>query len=191
VWERLTYKERLAPRRHSDPREVGDDSDSYYHSQRPTSGATGSCRPEYRVGGPPFDSPPQVGSELSRQRLAIRKIPAAWRNLSRRYSALKTRLKVIGLPFLGDVSPFWVGVIGSLAVETAGAVKDCAALDGLCPDRYKRPAYLLFRGLLALAAGTLPVFLEAPKPLTAFYLGASAPLLLDRLARGIKPTDFR
>lgn len=90
------------------------------------------------------------------------------------------------LPWIGEVGPYWIGVIGSLAAEVASAFKACSDIDGRCPDRYKRPAYLIFRALLALFSGALPVVLDAQNSLTAFYLGASAPLILDRLARGVK-----
>lgn len=82
---------------------------------------------------------------------------------------------------------YWIGVIGSLAVEAGAAFKGCADLDGHCPDRYKRLPYLLTRALFALFAGAVPVVMDAPNMLTAFYLGASAPLVIDRLSRGIKP----
>lgn len=82
-----------------------------------------------------------------------------------------------------------MGVLGSIAVEVGAAAKSCADLNGACPARYKRPFYLLIRGLLALVGGSLPVVLDAANALTSFYLGASAPLVLDRLERGIHPGD--
>lgn len=93
------------------------------------------------------------------------------------------------LPLVGAVGPYWIGVIGSLAVEIGAAFKACSELDGHCPEKYKRFAYILFRVLLALISGTLPVVMDAQNALTAFYLGASAPLILDRLAKGVKPAD--
>ena len=93
------------------------------------------------------------------------------------------------LPLIGEIGPYWIGVIGSLAVEIGAAFKACSELDGHCPERYKRFAYILFRVLLALISGTLPVVMDAQNALTAFYLGASAPLILDRLAKGVKPAD--
>jgi hypothetical protein len=96
---------------------------------------------------------------------------------------------VVTLPYVGEVSPYWLGVIGSVAVEVAAAAKECSELNGRCPERYKQPFYLIVRGLLALASGTIPAVAEAPNALTSFYLGASAPLFLDRLARGVKPSE--
>jgi hypothetical protein len=42
--------------------------------------------------------------------------------------------------------------------------------------------------LLALAGGTLAVVFGAPSALAAFYLGASAPIVIDKLAQGALPT---
>lgn len=93
------------------------------------------------------------------------------------------------LPLVGDLSPYWVGVIGSVAVELGAAFKECSEIGGRCPDRYKQPFYLAIRLLLAFASGTIPAVADAPNALTSFYLGASAPLFLDRLARGVKPAE--
>lgn len=93
------------------------------------------------------------------------------------------------LPYVGELSPYWLGVIGSIAVELGAAFKECGDLNGRCPERYKQPFYLGVRALLALASGTIPAVAEAPNALTSFYLGASAPLFLDRLARGVKPAE--
>lgn len=93
-------------------------------------------------------------------------------------------------PLVGETAPYWIGFIGSLSVEAGAAFKECGELNGRCPERYKQPAYLVIRTLLALASGALPVVMDATNALTAFYLGASAPLILDRLARGVKPTEM-
>jgi hypothetical protein len=44
------------------------------------------------------------------------------------------------------------------------------------------------RALLALASGALAVALGAETTFSAFYLGASAPIVLDKLAQGALPT---
>ena len=93
-------------------------------------------------------------------------------------------------PLVGELSPYWIGFIGSVTVELGAAFKECSELNGRCPERYKQRAYLTFRALLAFASGTIPVVMDAPNALTAFYLGASAPLFLDRLARGVKPAPL-
>jgi hypothetical protein len=87
------------------------------------------------------------------------------------------------------MSTYWLGVLGSISVEIGAAAKSCADLNGACPDRYKKPFYLLIRGMLALVGGSLPVVPDATNALASFYLGASAPLVLDRLGRGIHPSE--
>lgn len=83
---------------------------------------------------------------------------------------------------------FWLGCAGSAAVEIANGCRACANLDGRVPVRYTRWPYLMSRLLLALAGGTLAVVFEAPTSLAAFYLGASAPLVIDKLAQGAIPS---
>lgn len=60
-------------------------------------------------------------------------------------------------------------------------------LDGHVPTRYKRPAYLAMRTVNPLVCGTLPMIMDAATPLIAFYLGASAPVVIDKLAEGVMP----
>ena len=60
--------------------------------------------------------------------------------------------------------------------------------EGDLPDRYKKPAYFIVRVLLALSGGALAVVFDAPTALAAFYLGASAPIVIDKLAQGAIPT---
>lgn len=86
-----------------------------------------------------------------------------------------------GVPHL-----FYWGVAGSLGVEIGAAVKVSADMHGACPPLYRKPFYLGARFLLALIAGGLAVGLDAQNALTAFYLGSSAPLILDRFARGVQ-----
>lgn len=94
---------------------------------------------------------------------------------------------MIELPGYGPISPYWLGVFGSVAIEIFAASRLCAELDGGMPDRYRKPFYLLTRVLVAAASGVLPLVFGAPNALTAFYLGASAPLVIDKLAQGILP----
>ena len=94
----------------------------------------------------------------------------------------------MGLPFVGIVSLFWVGFLGSLFVEIAVCVRVAAIDDGKVPVRYTRFGYLVMRILLALGGGTLAVVFDAHNALTAFYLGASAPIVLDKLAQGALPS---
>lgn len=89
------------------------------------------------------------------------------------------------LPLVGELSVFWVGALGSISVEIAAAAKSCADLEGQCPERYKRVFYLFTRLIMAAVAGAVASVLDATNTLTAFYMGASAPLILDRLGRGL------
>lgn len=92
------------------------------------------------------------------------------------------------LPYFGDVGLFWVGVLGSAVVEVGACCRAAANNNGDLPERYLKIPYLFVRGLLALSGGTLAVVFDSPTALAAFYLGASAPIVLDKLAQGAIPT---
>jgi hypothetical protein len=83
---------------------------------------------------------------------------------------------------------FFVGALGSITLEIAAALKLSAEMGGVCPPIYKQPFYLSVRLIFALtAAGLLPVMMSAQSIWSAFYLGVTAPLVFDRLARGLQP----
>jgi hypothetical protein len=84
---------------------------------------------------------------------------------------------------------FYWGVAGSVCAETASALKECKDRGGQCPPLYKTPSYVIIRSLVAIAAGIFPVAMDAQNILTAFYLGISAPIALDRLSRGLQQVD--
>jgi hypothetical protein len=70
------------------------------------------------------------------------------------------------------LTAYGIGVLGSLAVELAAAVKLATEHDGVCPPIYKKPFYLITRFLFALiGAGSLPVMMDAASLWSAFYLG--------------------
>lgn len=94
---------------------------------------------------------------------------------------------MLELPLVGAVTPYWIGVLGSLMVELYAAAKACGELDGAVPPRYRKPFYLATRIFMTLLSGVLPVVFEAPSAFAAFYLGVSAPLVMDRLAQGVVP----
>lgn len=95
------------------------------------------------------------------------------------------------VPFFGELSPYWIGVLGSLSVEIATATNDCGKAHGVLPPRYKSFPYLVVRTLLAfMGGGMLPVVLEAANGMTSFWLGASAPIVLDKLERGVHPAKL-
>jgi hypothetical protein len=83
---------------------------------------------------------------------------------------------------------YFIGAIGSLTLEIAVALRLSAESGGSCPAIYKRPFYVLVRIIFAFtAAGILPVMMAAQSQWSAFYLGVTAPLVFDRLARGLQP----
>jgi hypothetical protein len=80
-------------------------------------------------------------------------------------------------------------VFGSVAAEIVAALNATSKLKGKCPEIYKQPFYLVIRVAVALIpAGGLPLVLGADNVQTAFYLGLSAPLFLDRLQKGLDAT---
>ncbi|WP_154670834.1 hypothetical protein [Sphingosinithalassobacter portus] len=40
---------------------------------------------------------------------------------------------------------------------------------------------------MPFVSGTLPLIIDAATPLIAFYMGATAPIIVDRLAVGVMP----
>jgi hypothetical protein len=88
---------------------------------------------------------------------------------------------------LGIYEAYGAGVLGSVAIEIAAALKLSVKTDGSCPAIYKKPFFVLLRvGFAVLAAGPLPVMMDAPSYWAAFYYGVTAPVLFDRLARGLQ-----
>ncbi|QOZ24100.1 hypothetical protein [Bradyrhizobium sp. CCBAU 51753] len=82
------------------------------------------------------------------------------------------------------------GVLGSAAIEIAAALRMSVANGGGCPPIYKKPFFLCARILFAVAAaGPLPVLMDSPNLWSAFYYGISAPVIFDRLARGLQQDD--
>jgi hypothetical protein len=94
-----------------------------------------------------------------------------------------------GMLILGfNVSDAYLyGVLGSLGVELAAALKGASDNDGHLPLKYHKPIFLTLRFVFAFVAGTVPIALSAANMLSAIYLGASAPLMFDRAARGLDP----
>jgi hypothetical protein len=78
------------------------------------------------------------------------------------------------------------GLFGSIIVEVGAVVRATSNNDGRCPPPYNRSFYVCVRAVFAILAGFLPVLLNAGNALTAFYLGASAPLVIDRAASGVE-----
>lgn len=81
------------------------------------------------------------------------------------------------------------GVFGSIAVEVVTAVKAASDNGGACPPPYNKPFYLFMRTALAGLSGFIPVALDANSAITAFYLGAGAPVFIDKAKSGLQSQD--
>ena len=85
----------------------------------------------------------------------------------------------------GPLELYIWGVIGSIGVELITVLAATVANEGKCPLMYRQPFYIALRTAVAfVAAGALPVGMHAANTWSALYLGASAPLVYDRLQRG-------
>jgi hypothetical protein len=85
---------------------------------------------------------------------------------------------------------YLLGVFGSMMVEISQAVTTAGFYGGKAPPQYRQPFFVLMRIMLALAAGVIPVVLEANTAYNAIVLGASAPLFFDKAARGLSEPVF-
>src|SRR4051812_8807487 len=81
-------------------------------------------------------------------------------------------------------------VLGSLLVDLSFLDEEYQA-EGAFPKRYKDGYYLALRFAIALAAGAIAIAQKINTPLFAIQVGASAPLILQRLARGVGPGKNR
>ncbi|WP_315774814.1 MULTISPECIES: hypothetical protein [unclassified Bradyrhizobium] len=74
-------------------------------------------------------------------------------------------------------------------MEVVAAVKAASDNGGSCPPPYNKPFYLVMRATLAILAGFIPVALDANSAITAFYLGAGAPVFIDKARSGLQPEN--
>ncbi len=80
---------------------------------------------------------------------------------------------------------YWAGFFGHWAVEVYAALRYAILHNGKCPPLYKKPFYVMIRVFFSLCvAAPLPHFLGADTLLSAVYIGASAPLIIERMASG-------
>jgi hypothetical protein len=79
---------------------------------------------------------------------------------------------------------FLWGVGGSLAVEIITLYQAYHAQRIDIPERYRRIGFWIVRALLSAIAGGLAVAYEIDNRLLAANIGASAPLIIQALARG-------
>ena len=73
-------------------------------------------------------------------------------------------------------------------MEVGALFRACVDNDGNIPRRFLRLPYIVIRVALALAAGALAVVFEPKTALMALYIGASAPVLIDKLSQGAMPS---
>lgn len=97
---------------------------------------------------------------------------------------------MIGAAIEAIPAPYLVAVLGSIGVELAAALAHMKAREGTLPPPYRQPNYIALHLLFALvAAGPLPLILKTGSLASAFYVGASAPVIYDKVSRGVHP-DF-
>jgi len=77
---------------------------------------------------------------------------------------------------------FW-GVAGAFVVELATAIRQ-SAKNGKCPPGYKPGFHLWCKGLMVAVCGAAPMLFDATHAAMAFYMGAAAPVMIDKMARG-------
>ena len=79
---------------------------------------------------------------------------------------------------------YWWGVFGSVFVELSAFARGVADESGQIPPRFKTRVHIAIQLIFPFFAGALPVIFEASNALTSVYLGAAAPVIIDRLAKG-------
>ena len=77
-------------------------------------------------------------------------------------------------------------MFGSFAVELVTAFRSVGE-DGRLPRRFVEAGYIVTRLVMLPVAGLFALGVGASSPITAIYVGASAPIALDRLRQGVQP----
>lgn len=86
------------------------------------------------------------------------------------------------------IETFIWGFAGSIAVEVANLYQVFQSDEIIMPERYKLFSFWVIRFLLAVIAGGLALAYKINTPLLAANIGASTPLILHALAKGIQAT---
>ena len=81
---------------------------------------------------------------------------------------------------------FWVGVIGSLAVEVVAFLTHHN--DGALPRKYRKLSFYLARSALALLGGFLVIAYSIEHPVAAVQIGASASAILLSFSKKEEPS---
>jgi hypothetical protein len=91
-------------------------------------------------------------------------------------------IHVLGL----DLGAFWIGVIGSLAVELVALLAVYEA-DDRFPDKYRHIGFYVTGILVALMGGVLVEIYRVNNLPAALQIGASTPVMLAALATVRRP----
>lgn len=86
------------------------------------------------------------------------------------------------------IETFMWGLGGSVAVEVANLYQIYQSEEIVIPVRYKRISFWVVRIILAFMAGGLALAYNINTPLLALNIGASTPLILHALSKGINST---
>jgi len=92
-----------------------------------------------------------------------------------------------GLAFyVSQVSTFAWGFFGSCSVEIVALYLHYDSETPI-PPRYRQPAFWIIRLLVSVIGGSLAIANGTDNnPILSMYIGASAPLIIQRFARGEK-----
>ena len=81
------------------------------------------------------------------------------------------------------------GFLGSAAVELVTLLGFYSSRSGRLPARYRKAGFWITRCVLALLGGALAVGYDIHQRILAFNIGASTPLIITLMARGIRPAS--
>jgi hypothetical protein len=82
------------------------------------------------------------------------------------------------------VEIFAWGFGGSVAVEVVAAAQYFDSASEEFPDRYRKIAFYVVRGLVAVIGGGLALAYQIDKALLAVNIGAATPLIIQAFAQG-------
>lgn len=85
-----------------------------------------------------------------------------------------------------SLEAFFYGSSASLALEIIAIYNMYCSGNKILPDRYRMISFWIVRTLVCVIAGGLAMAYKVDNPLLAANIGASAPLILQALAQGIR-----
>lgn len=83
------------------------------------------------------------------------------------------------------------GFLGSLAIEIVNIYQVFQDENPKMPSRYKSYLFWFVRLMLAIIAGGLAMAYKIDNAILAVNIGASTPLILQALAKGIQPPNYK